>query len=121
MGLNACYDYNSLKTNYALYSLGTSISRTYEHKEKLIRLISFVSFKMKQKDQTSTTKKVLESIFKKKLDTPENGLELYLASLSIICDDLLYDVQTFDIDKKYNNSSEIISDIKTLVNEWIPF
>lgn len=113
--------YKSKVNIYTRYfSSGNMISGKLEPKLELIKLICFVTFKLRQTNKELTVKEVLEKITGKNLDNVREGIESYLLGLSIVCEDFLYEVKDIQV-SGFNSSQEIIAKIKTILGEWFPF
>lgn len=117
------YTYNERSNIYIqLFSLGTNTNKSFDEKLELFYLISFLTFNMKQRnpDKFHNALDVLQTIYNKTFD--ENiGEDAHLMKLSIICDDLIYGVETIKKPEGYTNAIEICDRIKYLVSQWMPF
>ena len=91
-----------------------------EDKLKLIHLICLVTFKMRDKEKDIKSKEVLERLMGIKLDVSKDGYTNYLIGLSLLCDDLLFEITEIST-LGYTNSNDIINEIKRLIDGWIPF
>lgn len=105
-----------------LFSLGTNLNQSIDDKFELLKLICFLSYKMKEKDplKFKTTLSVLQHLYGRNF-VEKTGEDYYLISLSIICDDLLYGIKDIKKPDGFTNMSEICARIKDLVSQWMPF
>ena len=118
------FDTLPYKTKVNLYtrcfSSGNMVSGKLESKLDLIKLICFVTFKLRKENKELTVKEVIEKITGKNLDNPREGMECYLLGLSIVCEDFLYEVKDIQVEG-FNSSKDIIIKIKSLLDGWFPF
>lgn len=102
------------------FTTGYQSDRKLDTKLELIKLICFVTSKMRQQDKAITPKIVIERITNKQLDNPALGVQTYLAGLAIACEDFLYEVDDIKVDG-FKNSQEIIARIREILDGWFPF
>lgn len=98
------------------FGFGTLASQTLNDKLILISLIALTADKLKAKDPELRTIDILKKI----AGTEGKHFQEFLESLAIKVDDLSFNVKVFD-PCGLKSSSEIISKIKELLNEWLPF
>lgn len=108
------------------YSLGTLTSGSFKEKLELIELICYLTFQLREKDSSKykNTKDVLEELFGKTF-TVGNGKDDYFINLSLLCDDLLYQVITVNKPDKYKDLDKvgniIAQRIREITDQWCPF
>ena len=88
-----------------------------DSKLMLISLVGLVSYKVRDKNPELSTLDILKQI------TGYNNTTVgydFIENLSIIVDDFLYGIKTFN-SYGLKNSKEIINKINELINQWIPF
>ena len=124
MDINSQYDQLTYDEKLKFYSRnlssGSTMSGKLEDKLKLIHLIYLVTFKMRDKEKDIKSKEVLERLMGIKLDVSKDGYTNYLIGLSLLCDDLLFEITEIST-LGYTNSNDIINEIKRLIDGWIPF
>lgn len=105
-----------------LFSSCSNLSGSFEKKIELINCLCFLSFKMKEKDPMtySNTLLVLEKLYPAEFNEKNSPFKSYLTGLSIVCDDLLYNVKTIN-NPGFKNAQDIVIKVKELINEWMPF
>ena len=102
------------------------ITRDLNDKLKLINLVCYVTIRMREKDPKMRPIDVLTSITGLNIIDPTDNVKeqiqyaIYLKGLSILCDDLLYNVVIVD-HLGYSSSDEIVQEILRLINQWMPF
>lgn len=102
-----------------LFTSGSQSTGKLKNKLDLITLVCLVSQKMSVDNKTVTPKDVLEKITGKVLNY-NNPYDRYLIGLSVVCDDMMFGVTVIDtLDLK--TSGEIVSKIKSILAEWMPF
>lgn len=102
------------------FSSGYLSDRNLDTKLELIKLICFVTYKMREQNKTISVKEVIEKITHKDLSTPLLGLQTYLLGLSIVCEDFLYEVDTINI-SGFKDSNAVITRIREILESWFPF
>ena len=102
-----------------LFTSGTQTSGKLQNKLDLITLVCLVSQKMSVDNKTVTPKDVLEKITGKSLNY-NNSYDHFLIGLSVVCDDMMFGVTDIDT-LGLKTSGEIVSKIKNLLAEWLPF
>jgi len=114
-GLNIAYSQS--------YSLGTNTTASLPEKFELLSLICYLTSIMKQKDSDKfkSARDVLEHLYGRKFALSTSGTDDYVIRLGIICDDLLYGVNPPPKPGDFKNASEIVSRIKDLISQWMPF
>ena len=124
MDINSQYDQLTYDEKLKFYSRnlasGSTMSGKLEDKLKLIHLICLVTFKMRDKEKHIKSKEVLERLMGIKLDVSKDGYTNYLIGLSLLCDDLLFEITEIST-LGYTNSNDIINEIKRLIDGWIRF
>lgn len=111
------------------FSSKTNTNVSFKDKMELYTLICFLTQQMKKKDPVKYGDpiKVLSAIYQKdfaKIDeeTPITGENEYILGLGIVCDDLLYGTEdTIPLPAGFKNAQEIVSRIKQLIEQWLPF
>lgn len=113
-------NYNEKKEFYTKnFSIGNFTSAEgLSERLILISLITLVYLKTKEKDDEITVLKILMQITGQKADN--SGFYQVLENLSILIEDLSYDVRTADA-CGLTTSKDIIKKIKEILNSWIPF
>ena len=112
--------YDDKRTLYSsFFSSGTQTTGKMNNKLILISLICLVSQKMSVDNKTVTPKDVIEKIVGKVLNV-NNAYDHYLIGLSIVCDDMMVGVTEID-SFGLKTSAEIITKIKNILDEWLPF
>jgi len=106
-----------------LFGSACSVSGTLEIKLQLIHLVCLVTQRMRKTNPDMSVLSVLSKITGLNLETDERvGLSEFLYNLSIICEDFLYGVSKDITIQGYSSASEIISEIRRILNdEWLPF
>lgn len=110
----------------SFFSTGNMITRDLNDKLKLINLVCYVAIRMREKDPKMRPIDVLTSITGLNILEPTDNVKeqiqyaIYLKGLSILCDDLLYNVVIVD-HLGYSSSDEIVQEILRLINQWMPF
>lgn len=101
-----------------LYFLGTNNNKSFDEKIELITLISYLTFKLQEKDPTTyhSSKVVLEKILPEPMQ-----YELLIDHYSCFCDELLSGVKEFKNPGDYKSSKGLIERVKQLVEQWTPF
>lgn len=84
----------------------------------LLSLVSLTFLKLKEKDPNVTPLSILTKITNQRQDNSE--YYKLLESLSILVEDLTYNCTKAD-NCGLNNSQEIITKIKEILNTWLPF
>jgi hypothetical protein len=102
-----------------LFTSGIQTSGKLKNKLDLIMLLCLVSQKMSVDNKTVTPKDVIEKIIGKVLNY-NDPYDHYLIGLSIVCDDMMFGVSEVD-SLGLKTSGEIVSKIKTILAEWLPF
>ncbi|MDO4465528.1 MAG: hypothetical protein Q4C49_00760 [Bacillota bacterium] len=109
----------SIYTRY--FSSGNNTFQSFDNKMELLTLICFLTQKMSKKDPEKypNAKAVLDMIFKDSIDWADSD---YVIGLSIVADDLLFGTVTeIKNPGEYKNAKEIVSRIKELIEQWMPF
>lgn len=110
------------KLNFYLenYTSGGITSGKFEDKLEIYKLLCFLTFQFRRKNLSNIScKEMLEKILNRKLNE-EVSLDSYYIGISIVCDDLLYSIESIE-NPGYKTSLELINRLKTLLNEWLPF
>lgn len=102
-----------------LFTSGTQTSGKLKNKLDLINLVCLVSQKMSVDNKTVTPKDVLEKITGKSLNY-NDPYDHFLIGFSIVCDDMMFGVTEIDT-LGLKTSGEIVTKIKNLLAEWLPF
>lgn len=110
-------DKRSLYSSF--FSSGTQTSGKMNNKLILISLICLVSQKMSVDNKTVTPKDVIEKVVGHVLNC-NDSYDHYLIGLSIVCDDMMVGVTEID-SFGLKTSAEIITKIKNILAEWLPF
>lgn len=101
----------------SVYFLGTNNNKSFDEKIELITLISYLTFKLQQKDPNTYPNS--KTVLKKILPEPMQ-FELLIDHYSCFCDELLKDVNEFK-NPGYESSKGLIERVKQLVEQWTPF
>lgn len=101
----------------SVYFLGTNNNKSFDEKIELITLISYLTFKLQQKDPNTYPNS--KTVLKKILPEPMQ-FELLIDHYSCFCDELLKDVSEFK-NPGYESSKGLIERVKQLVEQWTPF
>lgn len=106
-----------------LFGSACSVSGTLEIKLQLIHLVCLVTQRMRKTNPDMSILSILSKITGLNIENDERiGLSEFLYNLSIICEDLLYGVSKDITVQGYNSASEIIKEIRRILNdEWLPF
>lgn len=106
-----------------LFGSACSLSGTLEIKLQLIHLVCLVTQRMRKTNPDMSILSILSKITGLNIENDERvGLSEFLYNLSIICEDLLYGVSKDITVQGYNSASEIIKEIRRILNdEWLPF
>lgn len=106
-----------------LFGSACSVSGTLETKLQLIHLVCLVTQRMRKTNPDMSILSILSKITGLNIETDERvGLSEFLYNLSIICEDFLYGVSKDITLQGYNSASEIIKEIRRILNdEWLPF
>lgn len=101
-----------------IFSLGSFVSCEMNDKLVLFSLLALVTSKMREKDSQITPLKILMKLTNQIKDN--SAFYQFLEAVSIITEDLMYGCKKFD-NCGMNNSQEIYSKIKLILNTWVPF
>lgn len=107
-----------LYTKY--FSSGNNTSQSFADKIELITLICFLTQQMNKKDPEKfpDAKSVLDLIFKDSIDWSDSD---YVIGLGIVADDFMFGVKEIEKPGNYSSAKEIVTRIKELVEQWMPF
>lgn len=99
------------RDNFTLGYLGNDINKKFT----LLSLVCLVTYLAKQKDPDATPYSMLKKINKGDTTLPDS----FIHAIAIQCEDLMYGCESFPTFGVPNK--EIISTIKKLLNEYLPF
>ena len=108
--------YDELKAIYSKYfSLG-NIATDINYKFGLLSLIGFLTKQARKKNPDVSCYQVIKKI------TKDNNIlsEDYIIGLAIVCEDFMYNVETFNT-CGCKSSKEMVSQINNVLEKWLPF
>lgn len=107
--------YEELKAIYSKYfSLG-NIAGDINNKFGLLSLIGFLTHQARQKNPNATCYQVIMKVLGDKTMPPE-----YINGLSIVCEDFMYGVKSFNT-CGCKSAKEMIEQINNVLDKWLPF
>jgi len=112
--------------NLDIFHSGSNTALSFDQKIEIIKLLSFLSKKMHDKDpiRFSNTLKILEIIFHKDFSNPDNllGDDKIIYTFGFFCDNLLWGTDNIEKPEGYSNLSEIKDKIFSyFTEESLPF
>lgn len=108
-------NYEELKGIYSKYfSLG-GIAGDINNKFGLISLVGFLTYQARQKNPDATCYQVIMKVTEGRYFPQE-----YVRGLSIVCEDFMYGVKTFNT-CGCKSAKEMITQINNILDNWLPF
>lgn len=107
--------YEELRNIYTKYFSMRNMGADINNKFGLLSLVGFLTDKARQKNPDASCYQVLM-----KVTSGRNFPDEYLKGLSIVCEDFMYNVKSFNT-CGCKSAQEMIAQINNILDNWLPF
>ena len=108
-------NYEELRNIYTKYFSLRNMGADINNKFGLLSLVGFLTDKARQKNPDASCYQVLM-----KVTNGRNFPDEYLKGLSIVCEDFMYNVKSFNT-CGCKSAQEMIAQINNILDNWLPF
>jgi len=105
------------------FSSKTNTNQSFADKIELLTLLGFLTQGLCKRNPElfKNSYDVLTKYIYPNGQLGEFGDEEYIQGISIVCDDLIWGVNSIPKPDKYSSSTELRDRIKELISQWLPF